>query len=182
MQTGRRVFFTSLGFVIALAGLFFILVTLGLFRGIGLMGRNLDALIGDFNYILLGFLLFLLGLFFVVIFASRKGKEKDFGSIANFTELGEVRISLKAVESMVHTAARSIKGIREVSTKTDSTEQGLVIYLRVKTIPDVPIPGLASELQEKVKQYVQQISGHNVAEVKVLVENIAHEKAQQNLR
>ncbi len=182
MHTGRKIVFTLVGVLVILLGLFLILLTLGLIDGSALLAVDLDFLVGNFNYTALGFLIIILGLILVSVFTSGKRKEKDYGSIVSFTETGEVRISLQAIESMVLMAARSIKGIREVSTKTDSTEQGLVIYLRINTIPDVPIPGLAAELQEKVKEYVQEISGYNVAEVKVLVENIAHEKIQKNVR
>ena len=54
------------------------------------------------------------------------------------------------------------------------------LYAR-KVIPDLPIPGLVNELQTVVRDYVQEISGSNVAEVKVLVENIAQE-IQKNVR
>ncbi len=182
MQTGRKLLYTFLGVLISLFGLIIIVMTFGLLGEAAFLGINLGFLIGDFNYTLLGFILFILGIILIAVFTSKKEKEREFGSVTSFSEMGEVRISLKAVESMVLMAARSVKGIREVSTRTESTEQGLIIYLRIKTIPDTPIPGLASELQEKVKTYVQEISGYNVAEVKVLVENIAHEKIQKNVR
>ena len=80
------------------------------------------------------------------------------------------------------TASRKIKGIREVNTRINFTEQGLIIYLRIRVIPDIPIPALVSELQQKIREYVQEISGASVAEVKVLVENIAQEKIEKNVR
>ncbi len=182
MKTGRKLLYTFLGVLISLFGLIIILMTFGLLGEAALLGINLGFLVGNFSYTLFGFIVFLLGIVLIAVFTSRKEKEREFGSVTNFSEMGEVRISLQAVESMVLMAARSVKGIREVSTRTESTEQGLVIYLRIKPIPDIPIPGLASELQEKVKAYVQEISGYNVAEIKVLVENIAHEKIQKNVR
>ncbi len=184
MQTVRKLLYTLLGVLISLFGLIIILVTFGLLGEVALLGINLGFLVGNFSYTLFGFIVFVLGIILIAVFTSKKEKEKEkeFSSVTSFSEMGEVRISLKAVENMVLMAARSVKGIREVSTRTESTEQGLVIYLRIQPIPDIPIPGLASELQEKVKAYVQEISGYNVAEIKVLVENIAHEKVQKNVR
>ena len=80
---------------------------------------------------------------------------------------------------MVLTASRKVKGIREVNTRIDSVEQGIVIYMRIKVLPDIPIPGLVNELQTRVKEYIQEITGSNVAEIKVLVENIAQEKIEK---
>jgi uncharacterized alkaline shock family protein YloU len=79
------------------------------------------------------------------------------------------------------TASRKVKGIREVNTRIDSVEQGIVIYMRIKVLPDIPIPSLVNDLQARVKEYVQEISGSNVAEIKVLVENIAQEKIEKNV-
>ena len=97
------------------------------------------------------------------------------------TRKSEIRISFKAVENMVLTASRKVKGIREVNTRIDSVEQGIVIYMRIKVLPDIAIPGLVNELQARVKEYVQEITGSNVAEIKVLVENIAQEKIEKNV-
>ncbi len=109
-------------------------------------------------------------------------KRKEGGTIVSFTEIGEVRISFKAIENMVLTASRKVKGIREVNTRIDYIEQGLVIYIRIKILPDIAIPELTNELQTRVKDYVQEISGSSVAEIKVLVENIAQEKIEKNVR
>ena len=114
-------------------------------------------------------------------FSGSGAKRKGGRSIISFSEIGEIRVSFKAIENMVLSASRKVKGIREVNTRIDSVEQGLVIYMRVKVIPDLPIPGLVNELQTVVRDYVQEISGSNVAEVKVLVENIAQE-IQKNVR
>ena len=81
---------------------------------------------------------------------------------------------------MVLAASRKVNGIREVSTRIDASEQGLLIHIKIKTMTDIPIPELAGELQNKVRDYVQKISGSNVSEIKVLVENIAQDKFQRN--
>ena len=81
---------------------------------------------------------------------------------------------------MVLAASRKVNGIREVSTRIDASEQGLLIHLKIKAMTDIPIPDLAGELQNKVRDYVQEISGSNVSEIKVLVENIAQDKFQRN--
>ena len=138
-------------------------------------------LAGDLSYTLLGALLLVVGVI-LLIFSTKGSKKKEGGTIVSFTEIGEIRISFRAIENMVLNASRKVKGIREVNTRLNFTEQGLVIYLRVKVIPDVPIPALVGELQGKVREYVQEISGSSVAEVKVLVENIAQEKIEKKVR
>ncbi|MGI6309024.1 MAG: alkaline shock response membrane anchor protein AmaP [Dethiobacteria bacterium] len=179
MGKGRRIILAILGISGVLCGLFLIPITLGYFTAELFFFVN--RLTGDLRYTVLGFLLLAVGIIFL-LFSAQGSKKKENGSIVNFTEIGEIRISFRAIENMVLTASRKIKGIREVNTRINFTEQGLIIYLRIRVIPDIPIPALVSELQQKIREYVQEISGASVAEVKVLVENIAQEKIEKNVR
>ena len=52
------------------------------------------------------------------------------------------------------------------------TPQGLVVYLHVKVLPDQKLPDLTSELQNNVKNYLEETTGIIVNEVIVSVENI----------
>ena len=178
MSLEKRVLLAIIGIIVLFAGLLLKFLTLGLLQETVFLGYNLSFLVGDYNYTALGFLALVVGVLIIAFSGSGKKRKETVGSIVSINELGEVSISFKAVENMVLTASRAVKGIREVTTTIESAEQGLVIYLRVKTLPDLPIPGLVKELQEKVRGYVQEISGTNVAEVKVKVENIVQEKIQ----
>ncbi len=187
-MTGVRTFFTVIGLILLLGGLLFAFFTLGVFEGTMFLGYNLSHLVNNYSFTALGFLVSIVGVLLIALFTSGrsnvKGEDskKEGGNIVSFTEIGEVRISFKAVETMVLAASRKVNGIREVSTRIDATEQGLLIYIKIKAIPEIPIPGLAGELQNKVRDYVQEISGSNVSEVKVLVENIVQDKIQRNPR
>jgi uncharacterized alkaline shock family protein YloU len=187
-MTVVRAFFMVVGLIVMLVGLLFALLTLGVFPGTRFLGPDFAYLVNNYTYTALGLLILLVGVLFIALAASgrsvtqKEAQAKEGGSIVSFTEIGEVRISFKAIESMVLAAARKVNGIREVTTRIDAVEQGLIIYMRVKTIPDMPIPGLAAELQTKVRDYVQQNSGTNISEVKVLVENIAQDKIQRSPR
>ncbi len=182
MQTTVRIIFTILGILLLIGGAVLLLVTLGVLSGMAIIQYQYPWLVGDLGYTGLGFLAVISGVLLIAFLSPRRARTRESGSIASFTEMGEVRVSYKAIENMVLTASRQVKGIREVNTRINSTEQGLVILMRIKTVPDIPIPGLVSELQVKVKDYVQEISGTSVAEVKVLVEDIAQEKLQKNVR
>ncbi len=185
-MTGVRTFFTGIGIILLISGLLFASLTVGVFQGTSFMGYNFNQLVNNYSYTILGFLVLLVGVLLIALFVSGRGHlkgadaKKEGGSIASFTEIGEVRISFKAVENMVLAVSRKVNGIREVSTRIDASEQGLLIHIKIKTMTDIPIPELAGELQKKVRDYVQEISGSNVSEIKVLVENIAQDKYQRN--
>lgn len=187
-MTGVRTFFTVIGIILLIGGLLAAFFTLGVFQGTMFLGYNLNHLINNYSYTALGFLVAVVGVLLIALFTSGRSSakeedsKKEGGSIVSFTENGEVRISFKAVENMVLAASRKVSGIREITTRIDTVEQGLLINLKVKAIPEIPIPGLAAELQTKVRDYVQEISGSNVSEIKVLVENIVQDKIQRNPR
>lgn len=109
-----------------------------------------------------------------VLFLSLRPVERS-RTIDHQGELGEYRISFEALENMVLQATRDIKGVRDTRTRLALKEGGLVIDLRIGTLPDLKVPELVEEIQRNVREYVQQISGVDVAEVKVLVENISKE-------
>jgi uncharacterized alkaline shock family protein YloU len=182
MSSGKRALLAIVGLIVVLAGFLLIFFTLGFSKETTILGHDLGLLVGDYNYTALGFLALLVGVLMTMFFGSRGKKKENAGSVVSYTDLGEISISFKAVENMVLTASRAVKGVREIITRIDSTEQGLIIYLRVKTLPDLPIPELIKELQEKVRDYVQEISGTNVVEIKVKVENIVQEKIQKQVR
>jgi len=177
MGWAKRTFLILLGIIILFSGLSLVALTLRFFPVLGLDAAGFTWMVGDFKFTALGFLIFAVGLLIIVLFSS-DGKVKEVASIVNFNEIGEYRISFTAIESIIYAAVQKVKGIRETKTNINTTEQGLVIYLRIKPIPDLPLPALVRELQENVKNYVQEISGSNVAEVKVLIENISQEKVQ----
>lgn len=182
METGRRILLIVLGLLALLAGLSLILMTLGVFNELSYFSAyNFEFFVGNLQYAAVGFIILIAGVLLMAFSGSGAKRKGGGGSIISFSEIGEIRVSFKAIENMVLSASRKVKGIREVNTRIDSVEQGLVIYMRVKVIPDLPIPGLVNELQTVVRDYVQEISGSNVAEVKVLVENTAQE-IQKNVR
>ncbi len=125
--------------------------------------------------------LLLLGLVLLLLSLTRSGgsggRKDNTRSIVQYTETGDIRIALTAVENMVLRVSKQIKGIRDTETRVEYNTQGLLIYVKVRVLPDIEIPGLGSQLQEKVKEYVEEITGTSVAEVKVMVENIVTEQA-----
>lgn len=127
------------------------------------------AVYGHLEYVLLSVLLLALA-----VWAFFKGvRHKDVvESLSQPGPLGEVSISFKAIENLVLKAARNVNGVREIKTRIVYTEPGLVIYLRITTLPDEKIPQLTAELQTAVKEYVESSTGSTVAEIKVLIENV----------
>ena len=88
-------------------------------------------------------------------------------SITQIAALGEIRISFKAVESLVTRAAYKVRDIRDIKVRIRQMEHGLVIFLQALAMPDRNIPQVTAELQEVVKEYVENATSSRVAEVRV---------------
>lgn len=88
-------------------------------------------------------------------------------AIVQETELGTVRISLKAVESLVQRAARQVQGVRDVKVDLRTDKQGVAITLTVAVAPDLAIPAVSDEIQHRVAQYITQTVGVIVTRVAV---------------
>ena len=178
-----RILSVVFGIIISAAGIFLILLTLGVFDSATLQYIEFDfvLLVGNYNFTILGLVLLMVGLLIIALFVSKKSGRQD-KSIESYTEMGELRISFKAIENMVLTASKKIKGLRDVTTHIKSGEQGLIIYLRILPLPDIAIPPMVNDLQEKVHEYVEDISGATVSEVKVSVEDIAQNKILKTVR
>ncbi len=90
------------------------------------------------------------------------------------TDLGEVRISLSAVESLVTRVARGLKGVRDIRATVYSHEGGIGVRIRGVVSPEVNVPDTAREIQQAVTDYTKNVVGVAVTEVKVLVQNITN--------
>ncbi len=91
------------------------------------------------------------------------------------TQLGDVSISLRAVESLVYRAAQQVKGITEVDVEVAAAGEELQVDLSLLVAPDLRVPEVTREVQERVEAYVRETVGVPVSRVSVEVRNIARE-------
>ncbi len=178
MSLKARLITGLLTLVLLAAGIFLIGLYLDL---IDVSGTGLEQWEGRSETGIAGGVVLVLALVLGLVSISRRSAEKGSGAgksryIMRYNEIGEVRISFDAVENMILKVSRQTKGIRETETKVEASEQGLLVFIKVKIMPDLPIPDLAGELQTRVKEYLEELTGTVVAEVKVLVENIVTEQ------
>jgi uncharacterized alkaline shock family protein YloU len=92
------------------------------------------------------------------------------------TELGDVRVSLGAVENMVMRVAAQARGIRDAKVRVAMTPDGAVaIDVRAWVMPEVNIPQLAGDLQTAIRHYLRSVVGLDVSRVTVTVSDIGGE-------
>lgn len=102
-------------------------------------------------------------------------RDRPWQTLIRQTEMGEVRISLSAVENLVAKVARGLKGVRDVRASVFRTPGGLGVRVRGVVSPEVNVPETARSIQRAVTDYTRNVVGVEVTEVKVMVQNITNE-------
>ncbi len=86
--------------------------------------------------------------------------------------LGEVSMSISAIKLIIMKAVRQVDGVKETRSIVKKTPAGLAITLHMMINPELNVPELTSATQQKVKEYLENIGGLQIAEIKVLVDDL----------
>lgn len=167
MKTVARMILVFLGLLFIGSALFLMVVNYNLLPGLSVV---LPSWASETVLLASGSALLLVALI-LLAFGLRSSK-KIGNAVLKGSEFGEVLISLAAIENMVLRVVQQTQGIKDVSRHVVYTTDGLVVKVRIRVMPDVSLPGMINELQSKTKEYLEEITGIVVHEVKVMVENI----------
>ena len=115
-------------------------------------------------------ILLLCGMLGVFISLARKPKLQQV--VVGKSEGGQINISLQAVDNVVHKAALSVEGVREVKSRLIAATNGLDINLQIALPHDISVPETATAVQTVVKEQLQMVTGLKVAEVAVLISTV----------
>jgi uncharacterized alkaline shock family protein YloU len=109
-----------------------------------------------------------------LVFCGRGHKEvQPAVALIRQSEIGGSYITLSAIDSMVQKHCRQQTKVRDCSSALRTTDTGVAISLRLSVLPDTDIVTLTDELQKSLKEYIETLTGVNVAEVGILVESTA---------
>lgn len=103
-------------------------------------------------------------------------------AVVQETGMGQVRVSVDALENMVRRVTAQIKGVREVNPRVACMPEGVSVFLHVSMAPETNIPGTSDEIQQKVGAYIEEIAGIKVQAVKILVNSISASEISQGAR
>ncbi len=173
MKSVLRVILVFLGLLFIGAALFLAALNFNLFPGLNV---SLPSWVDETVLLATGSVLLLLALIFLSL-GLRSGKKKISNAVLKGSEYGEVLVSIPAIENMVLRVIQQTQGIKDVSRQVVYTPDGLIVKIKIKVMPDVTLPDLISGLQSKTKEYLEQVTGIAVSEVKVTVENIIMDQA-----
>lgn len=107
------------------------------------------------------------------------GGRRSGGTLVHESSLGEVQISLRAIENLIEKAGRQVEGVRDLGARVESGEGGIQVLLRGSVSPEVSIPEISDRLQNIVRRHVHSVVGVEVEQVKVHVENIGDSRRRR---
>lgn len=181
--TGRRNLQLSIldRSVIVLTALFLVVLALWtLISGLGWTGHGSAASvfqqlrIGPLESSVIALVLLLAALHLLFLGLHHEREEV----IRQETELGHVRITLRAVETLVKRAAQEIRGIKDVDVSVIPSPEGVAIDLAITVLPEISVPEISSDVSWRVQNRVRETIGIDVGSVSVEVRNIASGEAR----
>jgi len=124
----------------------------------------------------IGFIAVILFLASIRLLIASYSRKKTISALLMNTELGVIRVSINTLDTLTQKAVRSFQEVREVKSLVISDPDGIKVQLKVSILPDVAMPELSKNIQQKVKDYVESLSGIVVKEVQVYIENMVISK------
>lgn len=172
MKAAARVLMVFLGLLFIGGALFLLAFNYRLVPGLALQVPSW----ANETYLLAAGAIFLLMALILLAFGLRPTQKKE-RFVAKSNEFGEVQVSIATLENMVLRVVQRTQGIKDVSRKVTYAEDGLTVRIHIRVMPDEPLPGLTADLQAKTKEYLEELTGILVHEVKVVVDNIITDQA-----
>lgn len=105
-------------------------------------------------------------------------RKKESQAIVDESALGQVRVSLVALENLITKTVSGVSGVRDVRPKVGAENGGLGIRMKVVASPDLSVPELSRQIQQIVQDKIRDVTGLTVNRIKVEVENFAITKGR----
>lgn len=173
-----RIILTIYTFLLTFLSLGVIFISLRLVS-LELVGTSLALIYGQWEAGLVGAVFLLVSVRLLLAgLRSRRSKE----GIVHHNELGDVHISLDAVENLVTKAARHVRGVRGIKVSACQYGPGLKVYVKAVISPESHVPTVTAEIQDRVNKYIKNTVGVELAEMRIFVENISSDfKSKQRV-
>ncbi len=173
-----RIILSIYTFLLAFLSFAAILLSLRLIP-LELAWTSIGHIYGQWEASLVGAVFFLVSIR-LLLAGLRSRKVKD--TIVHHNEIGDVHISLTAVENLVEKTVRHLRGVRGLKVKVALAPQGITVQIKAAVSPESHVPTVAGEIQKRVHEYIKNTVGIELADVQVTVDNISNDfKAKQRV-
>lgn len=106
-----------------------------------------------------------------LVYSLKPERSEDGVQVAN-NFWGQVSISVAAIKVIIAKAVREVEGVKDVRAKISSSSRGVVVELQMNVNPELPVPDLTKNVQEKVQEYLEKTAGLEIDKIKVLVDDL----------
>jgi len=117
-----------------------------------------------------------------VVWRSLLRRKHRVRTVVRETGLGQVRIAISALENLAQKTVAEMDGITRVRARVKASEKGIAVALMAVVTPEVSIPEVSEEVQEKVEERMKNVVGIGVDSFKFFVEDITSEARKRNAR
>lgn len=137
-----------------------------------LIGNLLSNASYNWNALILGAIAIVLFLASIRLLVAGYSRKKAVSTLLMNTELGVIRVSVNTLDTLTQKAVRSFQEVKEIKSVVLPDPDGIRIQLKISILPDIAMPELSKDIQQKVKEYVESLSGISVKEVQVYIESL----------
>lgn len=102
-----------------------------------------------------------------------RGSSRPKSIMVNSNLNGQVSITVDAIKVIINKAVKKIDGVKEIRSAISNTPEGLVVDLHMMINPEISIPDMTRSIQAIVKEFLENIGGLQVSQVRVLVDDFA---------
>jgi uncharacterized alkaline shock family protein YloU len=88
-------------------------------------------------------------------------------------EFGEILIYEQTIIGLVENVASKFSGIRNIKTSVDLVDGQVNLSLKGEVNGEINIPDLGKDLQYKVKEHIENITGAKTGDIKIEIGNVA---------
>lgn len=127
---------------------------------------------GNYFYTLIGLIFLVLSLAFLFYLLRAKERISEGSYLVLRNEFGEIFIYQDTIVGLVNNVSKKFSGIRNIRTKVVFFEGKISLSLKGEAGNEINIPETSMELQIKVKEHVENITGAQVSDVKVEIVNV----------
>ncbi len=117
----------------------------------------------------IGIIVFFLAL--VLLFLGLRKSSSEDAVLVEKGLLGEVSMSIDAIKLIIMKAVRQIDGVKDTRSEVRKGPGGLSVTLHMMINPELSVPELTNATQKKVKEYLENIGGLQIGEIRVLVDD-----------
>lgn len=91
------------------------------------------------------------------------------------TDMGQVRISVEAMQNMVHKVVAPLRGVKNVRPRVSCCPEGINVFIKLEVTPDISVPDITLETQNTVQSYIKEYVGVPVNTIRILVDDVAQD-------